>query len=111
MPVPAEPFMRPAPPEGSPSAPCPPGWTSERAGLWDGQHQEVVFNPRRHDVLIVRGGLSTNVESTLPSIGWTQARSTDGARMWVRDRLAMTRAALDRLEQRPRVARELGRSF
>lgn len=110
MTVPAEPYLRPAPPEGAPPLPCPPGWAAEPAGLWDGRHQEVVYNPRRHDVLIVRGDLSPNVEASLPAIGYAEARSSKGARMWVRDRFAMTRAALDRVEQRPRLARELGRT-
>lgn len=109
MNVPAEPYLRPAPPEGAPPQPCPPGWAAEPAGIWDGRHQEVVYNPRRHDVVIVRGGLSPSVEASLPGIGYAEALSSDDARMWVRDRFAMTRAALDRLEQRPRIARELGR--
>ena len=110
MKPPVEPYLRPAPPEGAAPLPCPPGWTAEPAGIWDGRHQEVVYNPRRHDVLIVRGALSPAVESSLPAIGWAEARSSDDARMWVRDRAAMTRAALDRLERGPQLARELGRT-
>lgn len=110
MTVPAEPYLRPAPPEGAPPLPCPPGWSSEPAGIWDGRHQEVVYNPRRHDVVIARGPMSPGFEAALPGIGYAEARRGDEARMWVRDRFAMTTAALDRLQERPVLARELGRT-
>lgn len=104
-----EPFLRPGPPEGRPPLECPPGWASEPAGVWDGRHMEVVYNPRRHDVLFVRGQLSAEVESELPSIGYGQARAATDVRMFVRDRSAAVGASLDQLEQRPTVARKLGR--
>lgn len=107
---PPEPYLRPAPPEGAVPQICPDGWASEPAGLWNGRHMEVVYNPRRHDVVFVRGQLSPEVESSLPSIGYAETHAGDGVRMFVRDRSAATRAALDRLEQRPPVARELGRT-
>lgn len=107
----SEPYLRPATQDGTDPVPCPSGWQAESVGLWDGQWQEIVYHPRRHDVLIVRGECSPTLEASLPASGWNEARQTDGARMWVRDRLAATREALARLEERPRVARELGRSF
>ena len=110
MDQPTEPFLRPAPPEGLPPLACPPGWASEPAGLWDGRHMEVVYNPRRHDVLFVCGHLSAEVESELPSIGYGQARAAADVRMFVRDRSAAVGVALDRLEQRATAARELGRT-
>ena len=110
MTLPAEPYLRPAPPEGEPPLPCPPGWSAEPAGVWDGHHQEVVYNPRRHDVVIIRGGTSPSIEATFPGIGYAEARTSEDARMWVRDRFAMTQAALDRLQDRPVIAHELGRT-
>lgn len=107
----SEPYLRPATQDGTDPVPCPSGWEAEPVGLWDGQWQEIVYHPRRHDVLIVRGECAPTLEASLPASGWNEARQTDGARMWVRDRLAATREALARLEERPRVARELGRSF
>lgn len=105
-----DPYLRPAPPEGAPSLRCPDGWAAEPAGLWHGTHMEVVYNPRRHDVVLVRGHLSASAESALPSVGYVEADAAEGVRMFVRDRSAATRAALDRLEQQPRAARELGRA-
>lgn len=106
-----DPFLRDAPPDGVPSAPCPPGWTAEPVGVWDGRQQEIVFHPRRHDVLIVRGGIAPKVERALPSLGYAAAAETAGARMWVRDRLALLQRDLQRLQERPAPARTLERSF
>lgn len=108
---PDDPYLRDARTDSQQSEPCPPGWTAERVGLWDGRQREVVYHPRRHDVLVIHGDCSPAVEASLPGSGWTEARHTDGAQMWVRDRLAITREALQRLEERPRVARTLGRSL
>ena len=110
MPEPTDPYLRPAPPEGAPLLGCPEGWAAEPAGLWEDRQMEVVYNPRRHDVVFIRGHLAPNVESALPSVGYAEARAADGVRMFIRDRSAATRAALDRLEQRPPGARELGRT-
>lgn len=106
-----DPYLRAAPPEGTPPQPCPPGWVAEPVGLWDGHRQEVVYQPRRHDVLVMRGRASPDVETALPGAGWTRARETDGAVMWVRDRVQAARDALQRLEDRPPLARSLGRSL
>jgi len=107
---PPEPYLRPVPPEGTAPFACPEGWAAEPAGLWNGRHMEVVYNPRRHDVVFVRGHLSPEVQSSLPSIGYAEASAADGVRMFVRDRSEATRAALDRLERRPPSVRELGRT-
>lgn len=106
----SDPYLRPAPPEGAPPLRCPEGWAAEPAGLWHGTHMEIVYNPRRHDVVLVRGQLSPSAESALPSIGYIETNAADGVVMFVRDRSAVTRAALDRLEHQPRLARELGRT-
>lgn len=110
MPESTDPYLRPVPPEGAPPLRCPEGWAAEPAGLWEDCQMEVVYNPRRHDIVFIRGRLSPDVESTLPSIGYAETQAAEGVRMFVRDRSAATRAALDRLEQRPPVARELGRT-
>lgn len=106
---PTDPYLRPTPPEGSPALPCPPGWVAEPVGRWDGSAKEVVYQPRRHDVLIVRGGSSPKIENALPGAGWTRSQETEGARMWIRDRLTLTRDALERMQQRPAPARTLQR--
>jgi hypothetical protein len=90
-----DPFLRPAPPEGAPSAPCPPGCAAEPAGLWHGRQMEVVYDPRRHDVLFLRGR-QTELEPRLGDIGWQHARTDGSNQMWVRDRAAVAGQALDR---------------
>ena len=90
-----DPFLRPAPPDGAPGAPCPPGCTAEPAGLWRGRQVEVVYDPRRHDVLFVRGRHS-ELEPRLEDAGWTHAVTDGPNQMWVRNRAAVARQALDR---------------
>lgn len=110
MPEPVEPYLRPATPEGMPPPDSPEGWTTERAGMWDGAPMEVVYNPRRHDVVIIRGRLPKGVSSTMQSAGFTEARAEAEVRMFIRDRSARVGTALDRLEAAPAATRELGRS-
>lgn len=89
-----DPFLRPAPPEGHPSAPCPPGWAVEPAGLWHDRQMEVVYDPSRHDVLFLRGR-QPMLEPRLGDIGWEHTLSDGDNQMWVRDRAALARRALD----------------
>lgn len=89
-----DPFLRPAPPEGEPSAPCPPGWVCHPAGVWHERHMEVVYDPNRHDVLFLRGR-QPGIEPLLGDIGWDQALSDGDNQMWIRDRVAVAQRALD----------------
>src|ERR687897_585817 len=36
----------------APGGPVPPGWVAEHFGRWQGREAEVVYNPRRHDVIV-----------------------------------------------------------
>jgi hypothetical protein len=36
------------------SAPLRDGWTTEQAGQWQGHEVELVYDPRRHDVMLVQ---------------------------------------------------------
>lgn len=89
-----DPYLRPAPPDGEASAPCPPGHVAEPAGLWDDHHQEVVYDPQQHDICIVRGRTGEVIDHGLTMTGWERARDQDGAQMWVRDRAAAARTLL-----------------
>lgn len=89
-----DPHLRPAPPDGKSAAPCPPGHVAEPAGLWADRHMEVVYDPARHDVCIVRGRLGDTVSSGLQATGWQKARAAGGAQMWVRDRAEAARTQL-----------------
>ncbi len=100
-----EPYLRPAPPEGAPSPPCPVGHQAEAAGTWRGTPMEVVYDPRRHDVAFLRGTVSAKVVDGLRDTGW-EHRLSDGAnQMWTRDRAALARRRLDQSRSAPGVPR------
>lgn len=86
-----EPFLRRATPAGARARPTPDGWSVEPAGKWRGRRVEVVFDPRRHDVLLHRGDVPAKVAAALSELGW-QRRGVDGPNeWWTRDRVAVAR--------------------
>lgn len=90
-----DPYLRPAPPDGDPSGPCPPGHVAEPAGLWNDRHMEIVYDPRRHDVCFMRGRAGDGVHDGLAASGW-EATATDGrSQLWIRDRADAMRQLLD----------------
>jgi hypothetical protein len=100
-----EPFLRPATPEGNAPVPCPPGHEAEPAGVWHGKAMEVVYDPRRHDVAFLRGGVSANVRDGLVHTGWRHQLSDGDNQMWTRDRAALTRSRLQRVPSSPQLSR------
>jgi hypothetical protein len=89
---PSEPYLRPV---GSAEA-VPRGWITEPVGEWDGHETEVAFDPRRHHVMVMQASATEDREGDLVAEGWAY-QGTDGYMvMWVRDRLAAVRTALDR---------------
>lgn len=98
-----DPYLRPADPDGGPQPP--PGCVASPIGRWEGVEREVVYNPRRHDILVVRGPAG-DVDRSLPDAGFSShARAPEG-HLWIRDRLAPQR------ELRPPVpTRSLGISL
>jgi hypothetical protein len=101
----SEPFLRPAPPEGELPAPCPRGHEAERAGVWHGKAMEVVYDPRRHDVAFLMGGVSAKVRDGLIDTGWRHQLSDGGNQMWTRDRAALARSRLQRVRSAPSLSR------
>lgn len=106
-----DPYLRPAAPEGEPPAPCPPGHIASPAGVWNGRNCEVVYDPDRHDVAMVRGCLDGRLTGGLAATGFVLAQGDGESSLWVRDRMAALRHRLDRLERpactrprRPRIA-------
>lgn len=86
-----EPFLRRATTAGALAKPTPDGWNVEPAGRWRGRRVEVVFDHRRHDVLLHRGGMAPAIAAALTDMGW-QRRGVDGQNeWWTRDRVAVTR--------------------
>jgi len=83
---------------------APVGWVSEPAGEWAGKEVDVVYDPRRHDVAFLRGDAGDEVRDGIRGIGYRRV-SIDGTNeMWVRDRVAVISAAMDRVEHQ--LARE-----
>ena len=84
-----------------PGGPIPLGWVVEHVGYWpgvSGNDTEVVYNPRRHQVMITQR-LGPESVASLHADGW-QRHAADGDRvLWSRDRVAATQAALTRIDQ------------
>ena len=76
------PYLRPASPEGIPSAPCPPGWRTAPAGVWRGAATEVAFDPDLHRVAFLRGPSET-VTRALARAGFTRVAEDAESQMWV----------------------------
>lgn len=89
---PSEPLLRP----GGSRGPIPPGWTVEAVGDWNGRDTEVVYNPRSHDVMVVQSSATEDREGDLTAQGWSYYGTDGYTVVWVRDRIAAARAALDR---------------
>ncbi len=100
-----EPYLRPAPPEGALPEPCPSGHQAEAAGNWHGRPMEVVYDPRRHDVVFLRGAVPAKVEDGLRATGWEHRLSEGANQMWTRDRAALARRRLDQARSAPGVPR------
>ena len=90
-----QPYPRRAVP-GEQSAPTLDGWSSQPAGRWRGRSVDIVFDPRRHDVLFHRGPMHRTLELALDDSGWRR-RGTDGhgrCEWWSRDRVELARRRL-----------------
>lgn len=89
-----KPFLRAT--DRAPLAPV--GWAAEPAGQWSGKEMEIVYDPRRHQVLLVRNPLPNATRSALAGAGY-QRMTVDGSQeAWVRDRLATVRAGLEQCD-------------
>lgn len=99
------PYLRVAPPEDAPPNPCPDGHATHPAGIWMGEHMEVVYDPTRHDVALLREGVSVEVARGMRATGW-ERRLVDGRNeMWVRDRAALARQRLEQIRTTPAAPR------
>ena len=78
---------------------APVGWVSEPAGKWAGREVDVVYDPRRHDVLLVRNDPGENARQGFREIGYRRVALDGHNEMWVRDRLAVVAARMDQVER------------
>lgn len=74
------------------------GWVAEPAGRWDGHDCNIVYDPRRHQLVRARGSLTTAMKVALAAAGFRcVARDEPGRQeLWARDRTAATHPALRR---------------
>lgn len=78
---------------------APVGWVSEPAGSWRGKEFEVVYDARRHDVMFLRGDIADDTRRGFRQVGYRPVAIDGSNEMWVRDRLAVVAAAMDRVER------------
>jgi hypothetical protein len=98
------PYLRPLESGG----PLPDGWTTEPAGQWKGHEVELVYNPRRHDVMLIQGPAADGADGRLAQIGYEFVATDGQSWLWYRDRLAAARNTLERTPGGPLVNKSLG---
>ncbi len=90
-----KPFLRPT--DRARLAPV--GWVSEPAGRWGDMEVEVVYDPRRHQVLLVRDDVGDPGRAAIAGTGYQRIAVDGKQELWVRDRVVDTRLRLDRLRR------------
>lgn len=104
-----KPFLRPT--DRGQLAPV--GWVAEPAGTWDGRSVDVVYDPRRHQILRVLNDVGDQTRASIGAAGYRRVATDGKQELWARDRVEATQAALDRLQHgqsRERVP-EMGRGL
>lgn len=77
-----KPFLRPT--DRARLAPV--GWSSEPAGTWAGKPVEVVYDPRQHQIVLVRNEPGDRTRMVLAGEGYRRLAVDGQQEMWVRDR-------------------------
>lgn len=78
--------------------PTPEGWRAEPAGRWAGRDVEIVYDPRRHDVLVATNGLPERQWEAFRAAGFELIDVAGRDELWIRDRVAVARAGLARVD-------------
>jgi len=65
---------------------APVGWVSEPAGEWAGRQVEVVYDPERHQIAIIRNETSDAARALLAGAGFRRRAADRVQEMWVRTR-------------------------
>ena len=65
---------------------APVGWVSEPAGVWAGRQAEVVYDPRQHQIIMVRNEPGDTTRATLAGEGFRRLAVDGQQEMWMRDR-------------------------
>lgn len=90
-----KPFMRPV--DGPQLAPV--GWVAEPAGIWEGRRVEIVYDPRRHELVRATFDMGARARTLLASSGFRCVAAAGDRELWVRDRQTRSRVAVDRLSR------------
>lgn len=99
-----KPFLRPS----NRARLAPVGWSAEPAGVWAGRQVEVVFDPRQHQIVMVRNDLGDTTRAALAFEGFRRL-AVDGAQeMWVRDRTAAEKTSVPLAEIGPKATVTVG---
>lgn len=77
--------------------PIPEGWRAEPAGRWAGRDAEIVYDPRRHDVLVATNGLPERQCEAFRAAGFELIERAGRDELWIRHRVAVARAGLARV--------------
>ena len=72
---------------------APVGWASEPAGVWAGRQVEVVFDPRQHQIVMVRNEPGDTTRAALAGEGFRRLAVDGQQEMWMRDRAAAVEQA------------------
>ena len=75
---------------------APVGWASEPAGVWAGRQVEVVFDPRQHQIVMVRNEPGDTTRATLAGEGFRRLAVDGQQEMWMRDRGSAAEPAQER---------------
>jgi hypothetical protein len=65
---------------------APVGWVSEPAGRWAEREVEVVYDPRQHQIVMVRNEPGDMTRVALAGEGFRRLAVDGSQEMWVRDR-------------------------
>jgi hypothetical protein len=80
---------------------APVGWVSQPAGVWAGREVDVVYDPRRHTIILLRNQqLAEAKAQSFRDLGYERVDGDGHNELWARDRVAAARARLERADQR-----------
>lgn len=90
------PYLRRSSP-GEVDGSVPDGWVAEPAGTWHRGRVDVVYDPRRHDVMVC-DGLRRDTAAALYAAGWMRCAVEGRKSLWARDRVMAAQQALTQSE-------------
>jgi len=93
---------------------APVGWVAEPAGVWAGRQVEVVFDPRQHQIVVVRNEPGETTRAALAGEGFRRLAVDGQQEMWMRDRSAavdQARTPAPTIQAAPKVASHGGRGL